>query len=175
MSHRVDKWLTSVAAQSRGDDLEALGYMMLYFMFGSLPWQGLKAPTWEQNNQLVLEKKETTSVAELCGDLPQEFGMYMNYVRNLRQEDKPDYGYLRRIFRKLFRQQRFEYDQVFDWTILEYQRQSVESAEQSPATRNAERMRGEERGEYLEDQSKNVAKRRRRKGTRRRTSWSDVN
>ena len=131
--------LTSVTAQSRGDDLEALGYMMLYFMLGSLPWQGLKAPTWKQKYRLVLEKKQTTSVAELCGDLPQEFAIYMNYVRNLRHEDKPDYGYLQRIFRNLFRRQRFEYDQIFDWTIREYQRQSVECAEQSSATRDAER------------------------------------
>jgi casein kinase I family protein HRR25 len=139
---------------------------MLYFMLGSLPWQGLKTPTREQRYRLVLEKKQTTSVAELCGNLPQEFAIYMNYVRNLRHEDKPDYGYLRRIFRNLFRRQRFEYDHVFDWTIREYQRQNVECAEQSSATRNAEIMRGEERREQPEGPSRHVAKRRRRRRKR---------
>jgi casein kinase I family protein HRR25 len=140
--------------------------MMLYFMLGSLPWQGLKAPTREQRYRLVLEKKQTTSVAELCGDLPQEFAIYMNYVRNLRHEDKPDYGYLRRIFRNLFWRQRFEYDHVFDWTTREYQRQNVEYAEQSPATRNTEMMRGEERSEQSEGPSRHVAKRRRKRRKR---------
>ena len=114
MSHRIGTYLTSIAAQSCIEDLESLGYMMLYFVLGSLPWQGLKAPTREQKNRLVLEKKQTTSVAELCGDLPQEFAIYMNYVRDLRHENKPDYGYLRRFFRNLFLRQGFEYDQVFD-------------------------------------------------------------
>ena len=53
----------------------------------------------------------------------------MNYVRKLGYQDKPDYAYLRRIFRNLFYQRKFEYDRVFDWTILEYQRQAVDSAE----------------------------------------------
>jgi serine/threonine protein kinase len=163
--HNTQAWLTSVAAQSRGDDLEALGYMMLYSILGSLPWQGLKAPTLEQKYRLVLEKKQTTSVAELRGDLPQEIAIYMNYVRNLRHEEKPDYRYIQRIFRNLFRRQGFEYDQVFDWTIREYQRQSVQCAKQSPATRNVERICGEKRGEQPEGPSRHIAKRRRRKRT----------
>ena len=165
MSHCTGILLTSIAAQSRADDLEALGYMILYFMLGSLPWQGLKAPTQDQKDRLVLEKKQTTSVAELCGGLPQEFAIYMNYVRNLRREKKPDYGHLQRIFRDLFQRQGYEYDHVFDWTIREYQRQTLECAEQSPVMRNAERMCGEERGEPSEGPSRHVAKKRRREGT----------
>ena len=68
-------------------------------------------------------------MAELYGDLPPKFIIYIDDVRKLRHEDKPDYRYLQGIFRNLFRQQRFEYDQVFNWTIREYQRQSVERAE----------------------------------------------
>ena len=111
-----------MAAQSRGDDLEALGYMMLYFIRGSLPWQGLKASKHKRRDQLVLEKKQTTSVAELCGDLPPEFAVYMNYVRDQHHKDKPDYGYLRKVLNDAFRRHQFEYGNVFDWTIREYQR-----------------------------------------------------
>jgi casein kinase I family protein HRR25 len=52
---------------------------------------------------------------------PQEFATYLNYVRALRFDDKPDYGYLRKLFRDLFIREGFQYDYVFDWTILKYQ------------------------------------------------------
>jgi hypothetical protein len=163
MPHYTGIWLTSVAAPSRGDDLESLGYMTLYFMLGSLPWQGLKAPTKEQKYRLVLEKKQTTIVAELCGNLSTGIAIYMNCVRNIHNEDKPDHEYLWRILRNLFRRQRFEYDQVFDWTLRECQRRTVDCAQESSATPNAERMCGEERGQQLEGPSRCVAKKRRRK------------
>ncbi|KAI9672506.1 MAG: hypothetical protein M1817_003272 [Caeruleum heppii] len=106
--------------QSRRDDLESLGYMLIYFMKGILPWQGLTAATHEQQLQAVLQKKQETEVMELCADLPIEFATYMNYVRSLRFEDKPRYAYLRQLFDNLFRRQGFTYDNVFDWTVLEY-------------------------------------------------------
>lgn len=66
--------------------------------------------------------KRTTGVSELCGDLPTEFADYMNYVHNLRDEDRPDYRFLRKMLNDLFHQQGFEYGNVFDWTIREFQR-----------------------------------------------------
>ena len=52
---------------------------------------------------------------------PAEFSNYLNYCRSLRFDDKPDYGYLRRLFRDLFYREGFETDFVFDWTILNVQ------------------------------------------------------
>jgi hypothetical protein len=75
-------WLT-VAAQSRRDDLEALGYLLVYFMRGRLTWQGLKAKRLAKY-PLVLEKKQATSASELCAGLPTEFADSMNYMRDLR-------------------------------------------------------------------------------------------
>ena len=51
--------------------------------------------------------------------LPEEFIEYMNYCRDLKFEEKPDYNYLRRIFKDLFNRQGFEYDYVYDWQLLE--------------------------------------------------------
>lgn len=47
-----------------------------------------------------------------------EFATYLNYCRSLRFDDKPDYSYLRQLFRSLFHRQGFTYDYVFDWNLL---------------------------------------------------------
>lgn len=38
----------------------------------------------------------------LCKSYPSEFVSYFHYCRSLRFEDKPDYSYLKRLFRDLF-------------------------------------------------------------------------
>lgn len=107
--------------------MESLGYVMLYLLCGSLPWQKIKATTNEQKLELILEMKEKISTSDLCNGLPKEFATYFDHVRSLKFGDKPRYTYLRRIFNNLFSRQGFEWDQVFDWTILKY------SMAQSPA------------------------------------------
>jgi hypothetical protein len=75
--------------QSQKDDLESLGYMMVYFAQGKLPWQGLKASTSVEKDRLVMDKKMALSVEALCVGLPQEFTQYMWYVKSLKQGEKP--------------------------------------------------------------------------------------
>jgi hypothetical protein len=100
--------------QSRRDDMESLGYLLLYFLRGRLPWQGLEVGTGQDKNTVVMERKKNIGVGELCGQVPREFGAYVDYIRALGFEDKPDYSYLRSIFRSLFVRSGFEYDNVFD-------------------------------------------------------------
>jgi len=104
--------------QSRRDDMEALGYILIYFLSGTLPWQGLRAKTKAQKYEKISEKKLSTSVEELCKGAPAEFATYHNYVRSLRFEEKPDYAYLRQLIRNLFHRQGFSYDYVFDWNLM---------------------------------------------------------
>ncbi|KAK2121577.1 Casein kinase I isoform epsilon [Saguinus oedipus] len=187
--------------QSRRDDLESLGYVLMYFNLGSLPWQGLKAATKRQKYERISEKKMSTPIEVLCkgypcpvrkscglgswsrlpdkllaavgrsslarkvaealsqagqafiviesicrnsgwlgqcwlqglweygphgGPLcplqppPAEFSTYLNFCRSLRFDDKPDYSYLRQLFRNLFHRQGFSYDYVFDWNMLKF-------------------------------------------------------
>lgn len=103
--------------QSRRDDLESLAYVFIYFLRGFLPWQGLKAATKKQKYDRIMEKKMTTPVDLLCKGYPEEFGTFLNYCRSLRFDEKPDYSYMRRLFRGLFVRQGFQYDYVFDWSI----------------------------------------------------------
>ncbi|CAK9149993.1 unnamed protein product [Ilex paraguariensis] len=106
--------------QSRRDDLESLGYVLMYFLRGSLPWQGLKAGTKKQKYDKISEKKMLTPIEVLCKSYPSEFISYFHYCRSLRFEDKPDYSYLKRLFRDLFIREGYQFDYVFDWTILKY-------------------------------------------------------
>ena len=85
--------------QSRRDDLESIGYVLVFFLKGSLPWQGLKA----ENDKYarIMEKKLQIPTEILCYGLPDEIVHYLNYCKNLRFEDRPDYDYLRSLFIKL--------------------------------------------------------------------------
>ncbi|KAG9159021.1 hypothetical protein Leryth_021742 [Lithospermum erythrorhizon] len=106
--------------QSRRDDLESLGYVLMYFLRGSLPWQGLRAGTKKQKYDKISEKKMLTPIEVLCKSFPLEFTSYFHYCRSLRFEDKPDYSYLKRLFRDLFIREGYQFDYVFDWTMLKY-------------------------------------------------------
>nr|XP_043635778.1 casein kinase I-like isoform X1 [Erigeron canadensis] len=106
--------------QSRRDDLESLGYVLMYFLRGSLPWQGLRAGNKKQKYDKISEKKMSTPIEVLCKSYPSEFMSYFQYCRSLRFEDKPDYSYLKRLFRDLFIREGYQFDYIFDWTIMKY-------------------------------------------------------
>ncbi|XP_048133824.1 casein kinase 1-like protein 1 isoform X1 [Rhodamnia argentea] len=97
----------------------------MYFLRGSLPWQGLKAGTEEEKSEKISEKKASTSVEALCRGYPTEFASYLHICRSLRFRDKPNYCYLKRLFRDLFIREGFQFDYVFDWTVLEYQQSQM--------------------------------------------------
>ena len=103
---------------SRRDDLESVGHVLVYFLRGSLPWQGV-APKLgrKQRYAKIGEVKKSTSLDELCKDCPQEFLQYMKYCRELSFTEKPDYTYLRQIFRNLFKSRGFDYDYAYDWSV----------------------------------------------------------
>ncbi|GFT69834.1 casein kinase I isoform epsilon [Nephila pilipes] len=103
---------------SRRDDLESLGYMLMHFIRGNLPWQGFRGATRQQRNEKVGEQKRSTPVEELCRTFAPEFATYLNYCRSLGFDEKPDYAYLRQLFRNLSLRQEFTYDYVFDWNML---------------------------------------------------------
>jgi len=117
--------------QSRRDDLESLGYVLMYFNRGQLPWQGLKANTKKEKYNRIAEKKMSTPVEILCKHFPTEFATYLNYCRALRFDDKPDYAYLRRLFRDLFFRQGYAADYRFDWTVLNYKHDKMQKGKKS--------------------------------------------
>ena len=115
--------------QACHDNLKFLAYMLMYFLCSALSWQGLKAATKKQKYDRIMEKKMTTPTEVLCRGFPNEFAIYLNYTRSLRFDDKPDYSYLRKIFRDLFVREGFQYDYVFDWTVYKYQKNAAAIAQ----------------------------------------------
>lgn len=109
--------------QSRRDDLESLGYVLMYLIRGSLPWQGLKANTKKLKYERIMDRKMSTSTESLCKGYPAEFRSYFEYCRSLRFEDRPDYAYLKRLFKELFYRKGFQYDNLYDWTVLNMQQE----------------------------------------------------
>ncbi|KAK3152744.1 hypothetical protein QOZ80_2BG0162980 [Eleusine coracana subsp. coracana] len=116
--------------QSRRDDLESIGYVLLYFLRGSLPWQGLKAATKKQKYDKISDKKLSTPIEALCKSHPVEFASYFHYCHSLTFDQRPDYSYLRRLFRDLFDREGFQFDYVYDWTLLKCKQSQKAKAQQ---------------------------------------------
>jgi len=103
--------------QSRRDDLESVGYVLMYFLRGSLPWQGLRIKTKEDRYKKILEKKKETTSEVLCKNFPEEFKYYVEYTKNLGYTEDPDYDKLRNNFLYLVTEKMGEnFDFIYDWT-----------------------------------------------------------
>lgn len=117
--------------QSRRDDLEGIAYVLLYFLRGSLPWQGLRASTKSKRYQCIKAVKLSTGVELLCKDFPQEFAVYLKYCKGLQFIQKPDYEYVRHLFKDLFCRKGYRWDYVYDWVLPPNDSRSAQSTEES--------------------------------------------
>ena len=103
--------------QSRRDDLESVGYVLMYFLRGNLPWQGLKIKSKEDRYKKILDKKKETTSEQLCKNFPDEFREYLEYSRNLEYTENPKYEKYRNKFYELVCNKMGEsFDFVYDWT-----------------------------------------------------------
>ena len=66
--------------QSRRDDLESVGYVLMYFLRGSLPWSGLKAKTKSEKYNKILEKKLQIGVKTLCEGFPGNIWVFCSLI-----------------------------------------------------------------------------------------------
>lgn len=94
---------------SRRDDMESLGYMLIYLIKGSLPWQKINGNdngigndkdniNRHEKYKLIGEKKKSTKIKDLCDGLPMCFNKYFEHILSLTFTQKPDYVYLANLF-----------------------------------------------------------------------------
>ncbi|KAF1744155.1 hypothetical protein MXB_2836 [Myxobolus squamalis] len=102
--------------QSRRDDLESVGHMLIYFLRGALPWQGLND---NQGNQYIRirQVKQATTIENLCKDIPDIWATFLSYCRNLEFYQRPDYKYLINIFKNFYLSLNYP-DDLFDWHLI---------------------------------------------------------
>lgn len=93
--------------QSRRDDMESLGYVIIYLAKGGLPWQGLRSSKDVSRKRKVAKMKEELPVEELCSQLPVQVCEYIKYTRALGFDAAPDYAYLKRLFKNIIAENGF--------------------------------------------------------------------
>ena len=108
--------------QSRRDDLESIGYMLLYLIKGKLPWQGINIKDSDREKKYLemLYLKKNIPPEDLCKNLPPEFANYIKYCKNLCFEEDPDYEYLRNLFKNILLKMNQKNDLIFSWTKVNY-------------------------------------------------------
>jgi serine/threonine protein kinase len=100
--------------QSRKDDLESIGYLLVYLYKEKLPWQGIKNKDKNKRYELIGEKKDKTSIEDLCLGMPKEFIIFLKYVKNLDFDEKPHYSALKKMFYNLYKSKNYKDDKL-EW------------------------------------------------------------
>ena len=102
--------------QSRRDDMESIAYMIIFFMRGKLPWQGVQGTKKMERYLKIYKMKKNVTPEDLCKSLPPQMVSFMKYVKQLEFEQEPDYNYLRGLFHSILKQSKMNFDSlVFSW------------------------------------------------------------
>lgn len=113
-------------APSRRDDLESIGYILIYILTGNLPWieqletgkQECSSNQKESVERKIYEIKNSCMLWNINKDIPGEFITFIQYCRNLEYDQVPDYSYLSSLLTNLFKMKRFSTDKPFCWSTI---------------------------------------------------------
>eukprot|EP01062_Namystynia_karyoxenos_P017827 TRINITY_DN16601_c0_g1_i1.p1 TRINITY_DN16601_c0_g1~~TRINITY_DN16601_c0_g1_i1.p1 ORF type:complete len:375 (+),score=95.69 TRINITY_DN16601_c0_g1_i1:102-1127(+) len=129
--------------QGRRDDLEAVGHVLMYFLRGTLPWQGLKADAKRDKYDMISKTKASTPIEVLCKGYPPEFSEYLTRSRSYRFEEEPDYAGLRGLFRTAFEREGYQLDYQYDWIATRARFQQIGKPTQGDASSSAQATAGQ--------------------------------
>ena len=100
---------------SRRDDLESIGYMLIYLYTQHLPWDSILTKNKNELIKKIFEIKSLIPIKMLCENTPKEMNEYMKYVKSLKFEEEPDYNYLTKIFEDMLKKINQVNDLNFSW------------------------------------------------------------
>ena len=123
---------------SRRDDIESLGYNLIYFMKGKLPWSHLNS------SHEMMQKKMEITTKELCEGLPEEFKEFIEYAKKLEFTQKPDYQYLKNLLKNVAEKNGIDIDKVkYDWVIKMEEKEKEYKKEEKENLKEEEKMKEE--------------------------------
>ena len=101
---------------SRRDDLISLGYMLIYLLKRDLPWEDSFKNMNRNEYYSMVYNKETNGVGKLFKGVANEFKEFIDYTRNLKFEQDPDYSYLTSLLIKVLSNNNLNYQKItFSW------------------------------------------------------------
>ena len=98
----------------------------------------------------IMEKKIASPVELLCKGFPKEYALFVNYTRELKFDEKPDYGYLKRLLRTIIDKEKFEIDYMYDWAVKKKSSHQKDSKD-SKDNNNNNNIDNKEDNEYNEN------------------------
>ena len=105
---------------SRRDDMESLGYTILYLLKGKLPWQNLNQNFNEKEIYIkTYAMKKYMPIKRLCKGCPKELENFFKHVRSLKFQEEPNYDYLRKIFKIILKNNNFQNFENLNFSWIE--------------------------------------------------------
>lgn len=112
---------------TRRDDLESLGYVLVYLLTGKLPW--VTGPRRSLRDLQVI--RERTNLNEIGDGIDPEFVTFIELCRGLRFEEKPNYSLLRQLLSTLAQRKNLVLDWNYDWSQSESKQKCWSSSKSS--------------------------------------------
>ena len=123
--------------QSRRDDIESIGYMIIFFMKKKLPWQGIKGNSYKECYHKLFLMKKHMELEILCRGLPNEMLEYMKYAKAMKFEEEPNYKYLKNLFKAILNKNKISIDKyVLSWCRKDYN--NIDNIEKNGKNNNKE-------------------------------------
>lgn len=100
------------------DDMEAVGFMWIYLFKGRLPWQGIRNKINDSRLELIGKRKLEISIEDICDGMPEEFSIYLKYVRSLGYMEMPNHSWAHHLFMNLACKKNVVFDGKYDWEYI---------------------------------------------------------